>query len=82
MQEQDVVVSTAVYAELVKGNKIAAIKRLRTEQGVGLKEAKEQIDRYLLLHPGLMPPSPPISSHGMLLLFAILIVAVLVYSLF
>ncbi|MBE9610093.1 hypothetical protein [Chitinilyticum piscinae] len=80
MQEQDVVVSTAVHAELAKGNKIAAIKRLRTEQGLGLQEAKEQIERYLVRHPGLMPPTQPISNQGLLMLLAILIVAVLIYS--
>ncbi len=40
-----------VIAELQANRKISAIKRLRTQEGIGLKEAKELVDAYLEQHP-------------------------------
>ena len=41
----------AVVAALQKGQKIEAIKILRQESGIGLKEAKDRVDRYVLSDP-------------------------------
>ena len=38
--------SPQVLAQLVAGNKIAAIKRYREEYGSGLKEAKDAVDEF------------------------------------
>lgn len=40
-----------VVAALVQGNKIEAIKRLRTARGMGLKEAKEAVEAYAPTDP-------------------------------
>lgn len=45
--------SGAAVAALTKGNKIEAIKRVREERGIGLKEAKDIVDRHVAAHPGL-----------------------------
>jgi len=39
--------SEAVVNEIWDGNKIAAIKLLREEKGLGLKEAKDTVDEYI-----------------------------------
>lgn len=38
--------SPAVAEQIVQGNKIHAIKACRIETGLGLKEAKDLVDRY------------------------------------
>ena len=43
-----------VVAALRRGDKIEAIKLLREDQQIGLKEAKAEIDRYLQANPGLL----------------------------
>ncbi len=43
--------STAVVAVLRQGNKIEAIRLLREERGIGLKEAKEAVDQYIKSEP-------------------------------
>lgn len=43
--EKDMQLSSRVKEQLKKGNKIEAIKILREETGIGLKEAKELIDK-------------------------------------
>ncbi|MGH7167721.1 MAG: ribosomal protein L7/L12 [Nitrospiraceae bacterium] len=40
-----------VVAALRKGQKIEAIKILRQEWGIGLKEAKDSVDRYVQSDP-------------------------------
>jgi hypothetical protein len=45
--------SAAAIAHLHQGGKIAAIKQVRREQGLGLAEAKELVDRYVANHPEL-----------------------------
>ena len=44
---------TDVIAALHEGRKIDAIKLLREQRGIGLKEAKHEVDAYLLEHPEL-----------------------------
>lgn len=43
-----------VIEELEQGNKISAIKILRTKRSIGLKEAKTVIEEYLVLNPYLI----------------------------
>lgn len=40
-------------AALHEGRKIEAIKILRAQRGLGLKEAKDEVDAYLSDHPEL-----------------------------
>lgn len=44
----------AVLGALRRGDKIEAIKLLREDQQIGLKEAKAEIDRYLQANPALL----------------------------
>ncbi|MBM3804218.1 MAG: hypothetical protein FJW26_18115 [Acidimicrobiia bacterium] len=43
----------AAEAALLKGNKIDAIKIVRRERGVDLKDAKDIVERYVAGHPEL-----------------------------
>lgn len=51
MQEKEL--SQQVVNEIKSGRKINAIKLLRHEQGVGLKQAKEMIETYMHEHAEL-----------------------------
>lgn len=44
--------ANAVHA-LTRGRIVEAIKLLREERGIGLKEAKQAVDRHLMAHPAL-----------------------------
>jgi len=46
-------ISTACLAALHAGNKMEAIKLLRNERGIGLKEAKDEVEAYVDAHPDL-----------------------------
>jgi ribosomal protein L7/L12 len=43
----------SVVAALRRGDKIEAIKLLREDRQIGLKEAKEEVERYLQGNPAL-----------------------------
>ena len=45
--------STAAISALHHGNKIEAIKIVREERHIGLKEAKDVVDDYVRSHPGV-----------------------------
>jgi len=45
--------SSAAISALHRANKIEAIKVLREEQGIGLKEAKDAVEEYLRTQPAL-----------------------------
>jgi len=45
--------SETASAALQRGNKIEAIKHLRIEQGIDLKEAKDLVEAYLRTQPAL-----------------------------
>ena len=55
-----------VLEALQRGNKIEAIRRLRVQTGLGLKESKDAVDAYRLLHPeaGDLSPGQVRSSEG------------------
>lgn len=43
----------AAISALHRGNKIEAIKLVREERGIGLKEAKDAVDEYVRTQPSL-----------------------------
>jgi ribosomal protein L7/L12 len=45
--------SSAVLDQLLAGQKIEAIKLLRNETGIGLKDAKDAVERVILARPEL-----------------------------
>jgi ribosomal protein L7/L12 len=47
----EVQLPSAAVAALRQGNKIEAIKIVRQERGIGLKEAKDAVDLYLQADP-------------------------------
>jgi len=73
----------AAEAALLKGNKIEAIKIVRKERGVDLKEAKDIVEQYVATHPGLqmqMETAQAASRQGFLpWLMAVIIIGTLVY---
>jgi len=54
--------SVAAVAAMRRGNKIEAIKIVRAESGLGLKEAKDVVDAYERIHPAARDESP--LMHG------------------
>ena len=56
--------SQAVLAQLMQGKKIEAIKVLRSETGLGLKDAKERVEQGLLEHPEVKSQYDEISRQG------------------
>ena len=73
--------SAEALAALHEGRKIDAIKILRAERGLGLKEAKEEVDAYLRNHPELAAMQKSGSSFGCLVVIAVIgIAAYLLYQ--
>jgi len=54
----------AALIALSKGNKIEAIKIVRTEWNLGLKEAKDQVDEYARSQPALAQASGNQAASG------------------
>jgi hypothetical protein len=73
----------AAEAALLKGNKIEAIKIVRKDRGVDLKDAKDIVEQYVATHPGLqmqMESAQVTSRQGFLpWLMAIIVIGALVY---
>ncbi len=67
--------STEVQNLLSAGRKIDAIKLVREEQNIGLKEAKEWVDDYVARHPERFP-KPEASSGGRFLMWAAILIAI------
>lgn len=66
----------AAIAALHAGNKIEAIKHVRLEMGVDLKQAKDRVDDYVARHPVLQeqlrtPPGSGLLGWVFMLLVAI-----------
>lgn len=72
MQER-ITLENEVVAELQRGRKVSAIKKLRQLRGVGLKEAKELVDLYREQN-NMDPPSPRDGGSGIRLSTVIVIV--------
>ena len=81
MQDRDLPYSDEVLAAVDNGRKIEAIKRLREENGMGLKEAKHAIDALARDRRGVTPVSAGMQEEGGaggVIRLVVLIVAVLV----
>lgn len=77
--------SIAAISALQRGNKIEAIKLVRQEQGLGLKEAKDVVEAYLEKQPALQASLAAAQSgsgrRALLWLALLLGIGVLVYLL-
>ncbi|MEL0169176.1 MAG: ribosomal protein L7/L12 [Pseudomonadaceae bacterium] len=62
-----------VVSALQNGRKVEAIKLLRKQRGIGLKEAKDIVDRYCEEH-GLSSSSQASGGTGGLMLVGLLVV--------
>lgn len=84
MNQQRDEMPTQVVAALEKGRKIEAIKQLRETRGLGLQQAKAEVDAYLHAHPELhMAVRGSGHRHGLLfwvLLSLLLGVLLLLFS--
>jgi hypothetical protein len=69
-----------IEAALRGGNKIAAIKLLRTAKGIGLKDAKDEIDRFLAGHADIRPRTTSDTGVGRFLFLMVL--AGLIFSVY
>jgi len=69
--------SDAVVAAIRNGRKIDAIKLLREESGLGLKEAKEAVEAFVDRNPGMAGRMGPQgdSSFGRIVLIGIVVAA-------
>lgn len=68
--------SAEVKVLLHAGHKFDAIKQLRIEQHIGLKEAKDIVDDYARQHPELIEEPDSTGLGSSLLVFAIIGVVV------
>ena len=72
----------AVIDEIKQGKKIQAIKLLREENGVGLKEAKIAVETYISTHPEIKEAFESNTSEGLsqerMLQIIILVIAIAV----
>ena len=76
--------SANVIEALRRGHKIEAIKLVREQTGMGLKEAKDAVDAYERTHPKAPASSPgevPRSGNGMWWVAALLLAAAAAYYL-
>ena len=75
----------AVIDEIKQGKKIQAIKLLREEKGVGLKEAKIAVETYISTHPEIKEAFESNTSEGLsqerMLQIVILVIAIAVFVL-
>jgi len=78
-----VTLSEAAVAALQRGNKIEAIKHVRIERGIGLKEAKDLVEAYLRTQPALQSTfdakQTQIKQSALLWLVALIAGAILLY---
>ena len=73
-------ISHSVLDQLMQGKKIEAIKTLRTETGMQLKDAKDAVEQALLDHPEVKNQYDEISKQGRKgLLFKSAVVGVIAY---
>jgi ribosomal protein L7/L12 len=70
-----VVASAEVRRLAASGQMLAAIKQLRKETGLGLKDAKDEVDKLP------RPPSAPLTWKGLLWIAAVAVLALAVWLL-
>lgn len=74
----------AAIAALNAGDKIGAIKLVREERGIGLKEAKDAVEAYVALHPELqaaLESAQARSTGALKWIVALVVLAVLAWVL-
>jgi len=83
VERQNTAFPAAAEAALLRGNKIEAIKIVRKERGVELKEAKAIVEQHVAAHPGLqmqIESAQAVSRQGFLpWLMAVIVIGALVY---
>ena len=78
---EDIELSDKVIAALEANRKIEAIKVLRKEKNLGLKEAKDVVDAYIADNPRLAQGRPGGSGPGLVpLLLAAAVTAALYFA--
>jgi hypothetical protein len=80
MDQTNVALPSEAVEALENGRMIQAIKIVRERSGMGLKEAKDTVDRYLAAHPDLRERCARAGAQGSLvagLVLALLGLAVL-----
>jgi ribosomal protein L7/L12 len=74
---------TAALSALHQGSKIEAIKIVRQERNIGLKEAKDAVDDYVRSHPALQSSLAAAQAEAkrsaLLWIAAVIVLAFLVY---
>lgn len=71
-----------VVAELEAGRKVSAIKKLRSERGIGLKEAKDLVDGYIKKNPTSSSLEPPRAETGIGRIVILVIGVVVIYAIY
>lgn len=77
--------SETVTSTIQSGRKIDAIKALREETGLDLKDAKDAVDTYIRANPHLAAPvgANTGSSFGRLVIIGIIVAAIIaIYRIF
>ncbi len=69
--------SAEVIKLLQAGRKIDAIKQVRAEKGLDLKEAKDIVDKIVADNPQLYAKSNQDSNSGRFIVYALVIMAIL-----
>ena len=82
----NLMLSETAVAALQRGNKIEAVKLVRIEQGIGLKEAKDLVEAYLRTQPALQrtfdAKQTQTKQSALLWLVVLIGAAILLYFLF
>lgn len=71
-----------VIAEIESNRKVNAIKLLRSQQGIGLKEAKQIVDSYMEKHPFGSRLGPSESEGGIGRIFVLVIGVFVIYGVY
>ena len=74
--------SAAVLDAIRRGRKIEAIKLLREEGALGLKEAKDEVDAYMRNHPQHANPTGSHSETGIWRALAPVAIAAIAYVIY
>jgi len=81
MNGQPQELSATVIAELTKGNKISAIRILRQERGLDLRDAKDAVEAYIASRPELASQfrGARIGAIRLTLMFLVLIAVIFIF---
>ena len=68
-----------VITAIEEGHKIEAIKRLREAKGLGLKEAKQEVDAYMDANPSIRQPKS--GANGLIFIVVVGLLGYAAYQL-